>query len=300
MQEALYHPRFGYYAAGIRTIGSRGDFATWPSLDKSLAKAIARWLREHRPRRGSWNVIEIGAGTGALARDVLSELGWWRRPKFHIVEVSPPLRGIQQETPGLRGTSWHANPASALHACGGDALIFCNELVDAFPCRIFRRAANGWEELHIRLENGRAGESWLLADELPESTAFAQEWPLGQRVETQQSFSNWLSGWLPAWTSGRMLLIDYGDICPQIYAGRPGGTLRAYAFQQRFAGHEALDGFGRRDLTVDVNFSDLLCWSETWGLNSHGPTHLHGFVGHAHPMGVAAAEAFNVLELIRD
>ncbi len=297
MQEALYHPRFGYYSAGIRTIGGRGDFATWPTLDGSLAKAISYWLRQHRSRGARLHVIEIGAGTGALARDLLALLGWWRRPVYHIVEVSDRLRALQQETLAGRKVHWHKNPAAALEAAQGRALIFSNELVDAFPCRAFRRAAAGWEELHVILRDGGACEEWINAHELPDSVALQHPWAQGQRIEVHESFAGWLAEWTPSWKQGRMMIVDYGDTCPAVYERRPAGTLRAYAFHQRIEGRGLLDGFGRRDLTADVNFSDLLHWAEIQGLGTTPPVPLTEMPGIAGTPRSDAAGAFKVAEL---
>jgi SAM-dependent MidA family methyltransferase len=255
MEAALYHPAFGYYAASIRGIGRRGDFTTWPVADRSLARGLAEWIRRHR-NEGGGAVIEIGAGTGELADGVLRELGWWRRPAYHIVEISRPLRAEQQRRLGRRAT-WHESPAAALAACAGRALLLSNELFDAFPCRIFRRAATGWDELFLRRDGGRFQEIWSPADARPESTVWEHPWPEGQRVEVQESIRPWLADWLPRWTAGRLLAIDYGAVCPALFHRRPRGTLRAYAHQQRFEAPEAYAGFGTRDLTVDVNFSDL-------------------------------------------
>lgn len=262
MREALYHKTFGYYAANIRGIGRRGDFTTWPVLHKSLAEGIARWALANKPS-GRWNLIEIGAGTGELAEAVLRAIGWWNRPRYHIVDVSAPLRAEQQKRLGRKAV-WHASVAEALAACGGAALIFSNELVDAFPCRIFQQKAGGWRELALRVEGGRVQEVWQnfcrvgAADpNRPTSSAFDHDWPEGQRIEVQESFRAWQAEWLPAWKSGAMLTIDYGDTCPALYHRRPQGTLRAYAHHQRLESREAYAGFGLRDLTVDVNFSDL-------------------------------------------
>jgi len=259
MQEALYHPQFGYYTAGIRGIGRRGDFTTWPVLHDSLARGIARWALDHKPA-GRWHLIEVGAGTGELAAAVLRAIGWWNRPRYHIVEISSPLRAEQQKRLG-RKVRWHDTVARALAACDGEAVIFSNELVDAFPCRIFRKEDAAWRELGLRIDDGRIVETWRETP-LPESTAFAHNWPEGQRVEVQESFHRWLQEWLPAWKRGAMLTIDYGDCCPALYHRRPHGTLRAYAHHQRLEGAEAYAGFGLRDLTVDVNFSDLQNWIE--------------------------------------
>jgi SAM-dependent MidA family methyltransferase len=253
---------------------------------------LAAWVRRHR-NVGGGNVIEIGAGTGDLAAGLLRALGWWRRPAYHIVEVSPPLRAEQQRRLGRRVT-WHDSPAAALAACRGRALILSNELFDAFPCRIFRWSAGAWQELHLRRAGGRFAEIWHPAEDRPESTVWDQPWPDGQRVEVQESARLWLAEWLPHWQAGRMLAIDYGDLCPALYHRRPGGTLRAYAHHQRFEGGEATAGFGTRDVTVDVNFSDLRAWVDPAA--AVGP--LGAFL--AAPTELAeAGEAFKVLEAAR-
>lgn len=254
MREALYHPDFGYYTAGIRGIGRRGDFTTWPVFHESLAQGIARWALHHKPP-GRWHLIEVGAGTGELAAGVLRAIGWWNRPRYHIVDVSPPLRAEQHKRLG-RKVVWHDTMAEALAACDGRALIFSNELVDAFPARVFQNQSGTWRELALRLEPSRITETWRESP-LPASTVFTHPWPDGQRVETQESYTRWLAGWLPDWKDGTLLTIDYGDTCPAVYHRRPRGTLRAYAHHHRLDGPEAYAGFGLRDLTVDVNFSDL-------------------------------------------
>ena len=254
MHEALYHRAFGYYTANIREFGRRGDFTTWPALNKDLGRAIGRWALENKPA-GRWNIIEIGAGSGELAAAVMKRIGWWNRARYHIVEISPRLRKAQQDHLGSRAT-WHATILEALAASDGAALIFSNELVDAFPCRVFQRCRDDWRELALRIEEGRVLEEWL-SRPLPQSTAFSHSWPEGQRVEVHESYQVWLHEWFPAWEAGSMLTVDYGDTCPALYLRRPAGTLRAYAHHQRLEGKDVYAGFGLRDLTADVNFSDL-------------------------------------------
>lgn len=262
MQEALYHQEYGYYTAGIRGIGRRGDFTTWPVVHDSLARGIAAWALKNKPP-GRWHLIEVGAGTGELAAGVLKAIGWWNRPQYHIVDVSPPLRAEQKKRLGGKA-EWHATMQDALAACDGEALIFSNELVDAFPCRIFQKQEAGWRELALRIVEGKILEKWREAA-LPESTAFEPAWPDGQRVEVQESFRGWQEGWLPGWKKGAMLTIDYGDLITELYHRRPHGTLRAYSHHQRLEGADAYGGFGTRDLTVDVNFSDLQKWGSPGG-----------------------------------
>lgn len=273
MQEALYHPEFGYYTVHIRTVGRRGDFSTWATLHRSLGRAVASWLRENRARQ----VIEIGGGSGELAAEVLRNLGWWNKPRYHIVEISPVLRAQQQARLRGRAVEWHDNMPSALQAAGGRAAIFSNELADAFPCRVFQNQAGTWRELALQISEGRVREVWRDAP-LPESSAFQHPWPDGQRVEIQESYRHWLREWTPHWMEGKMLTIDYGTDCPALYHRRPRGTLRGYAHQQRLDGAEVYEGFGRRDITADVNFTDLKQWGNALGLLAEGAISLARFL----------------------
>ena len=106
MHEALYHAEFGYYTASIREFGRQGDFTTWPLLNEGLARAIANWALEHRPS-GRWNLIEIGAGAGTFAVSVIKAIGWWNRPRYRIVEISPRLRRAQR-------TVWARAPSGTI------------------------------------------------------------------------------------------------------------------------------------------------------------------------------------------
>ncbi len=322
MREALYHPEFGYYTASIRGIGRGGDFTTWPLLHDSLARAVAAWALAHRPSR-RWHVIEVGAGNGAFAEGVLKAIGWWNRPQYHIVDVSPVLRAQQQARLKAKAV-WHDSVQEALAACAGEALIFSNELVDAFPCRVFQRQGGDWKELALRIEGGSVEEVWIgaatnhgpprqgvparAAGGLAGSVVFDHDWPEGQRVEVQESFAGWLREWMPSWKSGRMLTMDYGDFCPALYERRPRGSLRAYQHHQRIEGPEAFKGFGMRDLTVDVNFSDVIRWTEAAGLRTGRCVSLAEFVASFPSDGDVlralqspggAGEAFKVLDQAR-
>ena len=260
MQEALYHPAFGYYSSRIRTVGRRGDFSTWATLDSSLAQAVATWIKKEKPS----HVIEIGAGNGALAKDVLRRLGWWTRVRttYHIVEISAPLRAKQKEC--LRGfrVVWHDSVEAALQSSRGHAHIFSNELPDAFPCRIFQKTEDGWMELHLHIADGKISEQ-LVSATLLESSVFDHPHPLGQRVEIHESYRRWQEAWAPHWMSGAILTIDYGELSKKLYHRRPAGSLRGYAVQQRLSGNDVFKNPGFCDITADVNFTDL----EKWGTN---------------------------------
>jgi len=288
MAAALAHPEYGYYTTGIRDIGRRGDFTTWPVLDDGLGKAIAAWVRECRQAGASRSVIEIGAGNGLLARAVNKAFPFWSRLDYHIVDISGPLRKEQMKN--LRGyrVTWHESITDALRATKGRVTIFSNELVDAFPCRVLRKAEDGWEELHLRVTPQQFHTIWQ-PGAVAQSTALAMDFPVGQIVEVHESYREWCREWLPLWREGRMLTIDYGSTCADVYHRRPGGTLRAYAHQQKFTNMEIFRGFGKRDITADVNFSDLQAWGEDMGLTTDTLQPLAEFVGdHLSPDAPAA------------
>lgn len=298
MQEALYHPEFGYYARNIRTVGRRGDFATSASLGEALGAGIAKWLAKNRiaetaDKRGKrgkgereemeegcfspfplfprpkhslfprWHVIEAGAGTGELARTVLRRLGMWGRRglTYHIVETSPVLRDEQQRTLPQFHAAWHASMRDALSACDGRALIFSNELVDAFPCRVLERREAAWHELGVRIEGARIHEC-IVPRPAPDGLAALPE---GQRIEVHAAAAEWIASWSDFVREARMLTIDYGDTMPALYHRRPRGTLRAYFHHQRFDGIEVYHRFGKQDITADVNFTALRAWTEQRG-----------------------------------
>ncbi len=267
MREALYHPEFGYYARNIRTVGRRGDFATSATLGEGLGGALAMWIHANKISAGwRWHVIEAGAGTGELARTILRNLGPWRRLglTYHIVESSPVLRAEQRERLPQYPVRWHDSMTGALTACSGRAVIVSNELIDAFPCRIFERRGDDWLEVGVQITGDRIAEI-LIATHLPASSAFSVPAAEGQRIEVQVSVAEWLASWSGAVKSAKLLTVDYGAEVRELFHRRPRGTVRAFFHHQRFEGLEIYRRFGRQDLTCDVNFSDLIAWGECLG-----------------------------------
>ncbi len=264
MDHALHDPETGYYARRITGVGRGGDFTTAPTLSAVTGKAVAAWAAAAMKECGTFNLVEIGPGEGKLAAAVLEHLPWFTRlrTKLHLVETSQPLAEIQRKLLGSRAI-WHRTPAGALRACGGKAIIFSNELVDAFPVRCFRKTESGWRELAVRL-GSPAEEVLLNVDPLPLSSSFAVPHRIGQRIEVHESYHQWLADWIPQWKTGRMLTIDYGAEAGTLYHRRPGGSVRAYLLQQRLEGMAIYGNPGRQDLTADVNFTDLLDWSREW------------------------------------
>jgi SAM-dependent MidA family methyltransferase len=235
--------------------------------------AIAAWIME-RAEASRWRhipVIEVGAGSGHLARTILKHLGWLGRLRtsYTIVEASPILKRRQQDLLRGRGVVWVDSMEQALKRSGGRALIFSNELVDAFPCRLFEKREHGWSEVGVQLSPDNsilevliplgAGDPWF--------GQFEACTP-GHRVERHDSYNEWLRSWRPEWKEGSMLTIDYGDQQTAQSRTPIQGTVRAYWKHQRFTGREIYARFGKQDITADVNFSDLIRWGEELGWRS--------------------------------
>jgi len=298
MARALYGPS-GYYTTPRPILGARGDFTTTPKLTKALAQSIAAWILEKWSHFGKpLPVIELGPGDGSLAADIRAALPFLQRRKlhYHLVEISPHLRERQKKRLGKK-PHWHATLTEALEKTDSEALIISNEFFDAFPVRIFRKSADGFEELHLdglrehwQKWPGRPAPS----PNLPTSTLFDQFWPENQRLEIAESIHQWIKKELSRLKKGAVLTIDYGGTATEIYHRRPAGTLRAYAHHQLLWPPDAYRNPGQQDLTFDVNFDDLIAWGREISLHP-SPLRSQAEFSPQATLG-GAGESFQVLE----
>ncbi len=259
MHQALHDPDRGYYARKIKSVGADGDFSTTATLSDLLGKAVAAsFIKWQKESDSPFHFIEVGGGDGSFARSFLKSLPLIKRWKtcYHLVDSSSPLASVQKRKL-KRSVHYHDSITSALLDCEGIAFIFSNELVDAFPVRIFQRSGETWNELYLK----GAEEVFLPESKLPKSTSFSlPRTKQNQRVEIHESYHDWLKQWSLLWKSGKMLTIDYGDSFPDIYYRMPYGTLRAYLRHQRITGNAVYLYPGYQDITTDVNFTDLINW----------------------------------------
>jgi SAM-dependent MidA family methyltransferase len=262
MQHALYAPGLGYYTAGARKFGSAGDFVTAPEVSALYGAVLARQCAEVLRRFDSGTVLEIGAGSGRLAIDVLQKLAELDAlpQRYLVLEVSPDLcerqrRLIEDELPELAPrVEWIEEMPSGLRG-----VIFANEVLDALPVERFVRRD---DILQQRVSSGENGFAWLEApapDRL-RSAVERIEQDLGTRLA--DGYLSELSLALPAWTievaealhDGIVFLFDYGVSRREYYApGRIDGWLRCH-----FRHHVHDDPLllpGVQDITAWVDFS---------------------------------------------
>lgn len=265
MDLALYAPGLGYYSAGATKFGRAGDFTTAPELGSVFARCLAEAIAPALAEPAS-DVVELGAGTGALAVALLPALAAQDRlpARYRIVEVGADLRERQREAvarldPALASrVEWlDAPPASAWRGA-----LLANEVVDALPCRLFEWRESGLVELGVGLgPDGRF--EWRDLDPDPElSAAVADALDAGRglprpyRSEIRPQVPAWLSAVAGRLDAGLAVFVDYGFPRAEYYLpARSMGTLRCH-FRHR-AHDDPLVRVGLQDLTASVDFTQL-------------------------------------------
>ncbi len=201
MDLALYAPGLGYYCAGTRKFGSGGDFITAPELSPLFSRCLARQCQEILDALGGGVILELGAGTGIMAADLLLELRALDAlpERYAILELSGELRERQRQTLAERAPDLLERVVwlDALPEPGFRGIVLGNEVLDALPVERFRITAQGPRRLMVVWTD--AGLDWVEGEEDPAVTAaVAQiEAELGWRLP-----EGYVSNTFPSWKSG--------------------------------------------------------------------------------------------------
>ena len=256
MELALYAPGLGYYSGGARKFGGGGDFVTAPELSplfaQTLAAQVAQVMAASAPR-----ILEAGAGSGALAVDLLLELE--RRgalpERYEILELSGELRARQQEAIA-RGAA-HLAARVAWRDTLPDTfsgVVVANELLDALPTNLVAWRDDGIFERGVGLENGTF--AWRERPATGALLAVSQRLTLGAPYVSEINLAAcaWISEWGRILQQGALLLIDYGFPQREYYhPQRAQGTLMCH-----YRHHAHGDPFwlpGLNDITAHVDFT---------------------------------------------
>ncbi|HKJ08784.1 MAG TPA: SAM-dependent methyltransferase, partial [Gammaproteobacteria bacterium] len=156
MELALYAPGLGYYSAGLRKFGQAGDFVTAPELSALFSRCVARTCAP--VLAGGGDVLELGAGSGIMAADLLTELERLGAlpGRYWILERSADLRERQQQTLSRLAPSLatRVDWLDSLPPAGFEGVMLGNEVLDALPVERFRWRAAGAEELAVGWADG--------------------------------------------------------------------------------------------------------------------------------------------------
>jgi SAM-dependent MidA family methyltransferase len=267
MELALYAPGLGYYMAGARKLGREGDFVTAPEISRLFGRAIARQL-EQLARLGLSDILEIGAGSGALAAELLLELE--RRgcapSRYLILELSPDLRDRSRDTLAARAPRFLERVAWLNQLPPSfEGVVLGNEVLDAMPAHLFVREGGSVLELGVVSRAGRfAWEARPPApgSELPDPEDFPSE---GYRSEVQFVARAFVRSLGAVLGRGVALFFDYGFPRHEYYhPQRARGTLMCH---YRHRAHD--DPFylpGLQDITTHVDFSAIARAARAAGL----------------------------------
>lgn len=277
MELTLYAPGLGYYSGGARKFGPGGDFITAPELTPLFGQALASQV-EQVMRASAPQVIEVGAGTGLLAADLLLELELrgCLPDSYGILELSGELRERQFDTLAQKA------PHLASRVAWLDSLpehfsgaVVANEVLDVMPVHLVVARADGLFERGVTF----AGDSLRWADEpaagAVREAAQALELPVPERgeyvTEINLAGAAWVAAWAERLRQGAMLLIDYGYPRAEYYLpSRSGGTLLCY-----YRHHAHGDPFlwpGLNDITAFVDFTAVAEAAFAAGLDVLGYT----------------------------
>ncbi len=278
MELALYAPGLGYYTAGARKFGETGDFVTAPEISPLFGRTLAHQMAEIMAHSAP-EILELGAGSGKLAADLLLELERLDNlpERYSILEVSADLRERQQDL--LRERAPHllerviwldTLPSRIFGAVVG------NEVLDALPVHLLRWGEGGIAERGVAGE----GEHFAWRDQLLQGGELLQaaqriSVPEGYQSEISLSSCGLVKSLCERLHKGVLLFIDYGFGAGEYYhAQRSRGTLMCH-----YRHHAHDDPFflvGLQDITAHVDFSAIY---ECAIANS---AHLLGYTSQAH------------------
>ena len=261
MQLALYTPGLGYYSAGSHKFGTVGDFMTAPEISSLFSRCIAYQCQQLLIDLQKGDILELGAGSGRMAVDILRELqrNGYLPDHYFILEVSADLRDrqmtfIKKEIPGLSARVIWLNQLPKQPIQG---IIIGNEVVDAMPVHKFK-ISNGIKEVYVNWENNKfIWESYepsvVLNDYIKNLKINFSE---GYESEVNLLLKGWLVSLAKLLKKGLILLIDYGFPRHEYYhPDRNQGTIACH--YRHYSHFDPLILTGIQDVTVHVDFTAI-------------------------------------------
>jgi SAM-dependent MidA family methyltransferase len=268
MSMALYEPGLGYYANGSLKFGpmpgSGSDFVTAPELSPLFGRALAVQVAQALEACGSTQIWEFGAGSGALAAQLLAALGDGVTG-YHIVDLSAQLRARQAETlQAWRGhVHWHDHLPQTL-----DGVVLGNEVLDAMPVQLLHWDGSTWFERGV----ADAGSRFVWCDRPtamrpPVRGGFVP----GTVVEVHPQAEAFVRTLAACMGRAAAFFIDYGFPEAEYYhPQRTGGTLMCH--RAHLVDDDPLVDLGLKDISAHVNFTGIELAAQEAGLDVLGYT----------------------------
>lgn len=268
MELALYAPGLGYYSRAARQFGlgpgSGSDFVTAPELSPLFGRALARQVAQALSAARAGEIVEFGAGSGALALELLDALGD-AVTRYTIVDLSGALRERQRERLAAHAAKvrWVDAWPEAI-----EGVVVGNEVLDAMPVQLLHFDGQAWAERGVALE----GEAFVFADRptplRPPVAGFAVP---GSVTEIHPQGEAFIASLAPRLVRGAAFFFDYGFPEAEYYhPQRHGGTLMCHRAHRADA--DPLADVGEKDITAHVNFTGIALAGQQAGLEVLGYT----------------------------
>ena len=285
MEMALYEPGLGYYVAGAHKIGAQGDFITAPEISSLYSRCIANQCVDVIQNTNG-DILELGAGSGVMACDILLELEKQQAlpEHYYILDLSPDLKQRQQQTLQkqaphlLERVSWLSQLPDQFNG-----IMLGNEVLDAMPVDVFTQQNDRVFEHHVIVEDGKLLEQLRPANQILHQQVMALNIPHHATPYTSEINPN-LQGWFQSITDslqqGVLLLIDYGYPHSEYYLPeRNKGTLICH--YQHLVNEAPLYYPGLQDITASVDFTAVAENADKTGLSVAGFTSQAAFLSNA-------------------
>ncbi len=272
MAIALYEPGLGYYTRGSRQFGtmpsSGSDFVTAPELSPLFGCALARQVAQALDAADASEIFEFGAGSGALAAQLLGALGQ-RVQRYSIIDLSGSLREAQaQRLAAFDGrVRWLDAWPDAMHG-----VVIGNEVLDAMPVQLLYLDGATWHERGVVRGVVADAEAFGWADRPttlrpPLHAAIVP----GTVTEIHLQAEAFVRSLAERLSRGAAFFIDYGFPEAEYYhPQRHGGTLMCHRAHRADA--DPLADVGDKDITAHVNFSAIALAAQDAGLDVIGYT----------------------------
>jgi SAM-dependent MidA family methyltransferase len=271
MAFALYEPGLGYYARGERIFGrlpqTGSDFVTAPELSPLFGRALAAQVAQALEATGTAEIWEFGAGSGALAADLLAALGD-RVARYHVVELSGGLQARQRERLAASGATagrvtWHAALPERL-----DGVVVGNEVLDAMPVKLLHFDGAHWFERGVAVADDVLAWADRPTDLRPPVDA---PFVPGTVTEIHPQALAWVRTLATTLGRGAIFLVDYGFPEHEYWLPqRHGGTLMCHRAHR--ADTDPLADVGDKDITAHVDFTGIALAGQEAGLEVLGYT----------------------------
>ena len=273
MELALFHHQGGYYTSELR-VGAYGDFYTSPSAHPVFGALLAIQMEqmwELLGRPAPFFLVEVGAGSGLLARDLLGYAENLSRP----FQESLRYLALDRLTPSFSQTYFPTPEhiyASNIPLHGVQGCFLSNELIDCFPVHRFQISGGSVQEIYVTLEEGQFAEvlgepSTPLIQERLESLGI--QLSEGYKGEVNLGIDPWVEEVSQTLELGFVITIDYGHLAQELYSpSRDRGTFRSY--YKHIEGSNPYVRLGEQDMTAHVDFTSLMMAGERNGLVTLG------------------------------